>query len=194
MIPHIDSVIHRKPDLSDFWNVEAIGITDNLAGEDSDVKAMQHFTETVKLVDGRYEVSWPWKYENPELPDNREFAYGRLKSCVRRLQGHSELLKKYDMVIKEQLEKGIIEKVDGNMSDGRIHYTLHHAVLTPQKTTTKMRVVYDASAKPKEHYKSLNECLFRGPVMLQDLVGLLLRFRLHRVAITADIEKAFLQI
>ena len=98
------------------------------------------------------------------------------------------------MVIKEQLEKGIIEKVDGTMSDGRIYYIPHHAVLTPQKTTTKMRVVYDASAKPKEHYKSLNECLFRGPVMLQDLVGLLLRFRLHRVAITADIEKAFLQI
>ena len=110
MIPHIDSVIHRKPDLSDFWNVEAIGITDNLAGEDSDVKAMQHFTETVKLVDGRYEVSWPWKYENPELPDNREFAYGRLKSCVRRLQGHSELLKSMTWLSKSSWKKELSRK------------------------------------------------------------------------------------
>jgi len=52
LIPQIDSVIHRKPDLSDFWNVEAIGSTDNLAEEDSDVKAMQHFKDTVKLVYG----------------------------------------------------------------------------------------------------------------------------------------------
>ena len=40
----------------------------------------------------------------------------------------------------------------------------------------------------------MNECLYRGPVLLQDLTGILLRFRLQRVAITADIEKAFLQL
>ena len=57
-----------------------------------------------------------------------------------------------------------------------------------------MRVVYDASAKTKQENRSLNECLYRGPVMLQDLCGLLLRFRLRKVGIVADIEKAFLQI
>ena len=48
--------------------------------------------------------------------------------------------------------------------------------------------------KTKQDNKSLNECLYRGPVMLQDLTGILLRFRLNKVAIVADIEKAFLQI
>ena len=42
--------------------------------------------------------------------------------------------------------------------------------------------------------KSLNECLYPGPTMLKDLIGILLRFRLNRIAIVADIEKAFLQI
>ena len=54
--------------------------------------------------------------------------------------------------------------------------------------------MYDASAKTKKESKSLNECLYRGPVLLQDLTGILLRFRLNRIALVADIEKAFLQV
>ena len=72
-----------------------------------------------------------------------------------------------------------------------VHYLPHQAVINP---TTKLRIVYDASAKSRKGNKSLNECLYRGPVMLNDLCGLLMRFRLRTVAIVADIEKAFLQI
>ena len=63
-----------------------------------------------------------------------------------------------------------------------------------KKTTTKFRVVYDASAKTKKENKSLNECLYTGPVLLNDLCALLMRFRLNLVARVADIEKVFLQI
>ena len=48
--------------------------------------------------------------------------------------------------------------------------------------------------KPKKGCKSRNECLYFVPVILEDLCRLLLRFRIHKVALTADIEKAFLQI
>ena len=47
---------------------------------------------------------------------------------------------------------------------------------------------------PREENKSLNECLHKGPVMLQDLTGILLRFRLNRIALVSDIQKAFLQV
>ena len=76
----------------------------------------------------------------------------------------------------------------------RKHYIPHHAVETPSKATTKLRVIYDASAKSKPTNLSLNECLYRGPVMLPDLCGLLLRFRLPPIAIVGDIEKAFLSV
>ena len=36
--------------------------------------------------------------------------------------------------------------------------------------------------------------MYRGPVILEDLCGLLQRFRIYKVALTADIEKAFLQV
>ena len=74
------------------------------------------------------------------------------------------------------------------------HYIPHHPVITPSKNTTKVRVVYNASAKTRQCNKSLNECLYRGPVMLPDLSGLLLRFHLSPIGIVSDIEKAFLNV
>ena len=41
---------------------------------------------------------------------------------------------------------------------------------------------------------SLNDCLFKGPVIVPDLVGILLRFRMHEYVLLGDIEKAFLQV
>lgn len=70
----------------------------------------------------------------------------------------------------------------------------HHAVIKLDNTTTKLRVVYDASARTRKENNSLNDCLYRGPVMLNNLCGILMRFRLHPIALVADIEKAFLQI
>ena len=74
------------------------------------------------------------------------------------------------------------------------HYIPHHAIIKPENNTTKLRVVYDASAKTKKSNPSLNECLHRVPVILEGICGLLMIFRTKKVGIIADIEKAFLQI
>ena len=106
-------------------------------------------------------------------------------------------MSEYIETIQDQLEKGIIEKVDTNPQNSektpRKHYVPHHAVITSSKFTTKVRIVYDGSAKTKKDTKSLNECLLKGPVILEDLCGLLLRFRLEKVVLLADLEKAVLQ-
>ncbi|MCP9257717.1 Pao retrotransposon peptidase family protein [Dirofilaria immitis] len=80
----------------------------------------------------------------------------------------------YNEAIKEQHQSGIIEEASTEAEVGVVHYLPHHEVLTPGKTTTKLRIVYDASAHHKG-FKSLNDVLYRGPVMLPDLVGILLR-------------------
>ncbi|XP_070546913.1 uncharacterized protein [Ptychodera flava] len=189
-----DSSLNVTPNLADFWSMEAIGIRDSYEESDDD-RALEHFNETVKFENGRYHVKWPWKEEQPDLPENRELAYGRLKTLVQKLSKNPDLLEKYDAIIEEQRRREIIEQLTDTSEVGhKRHYIPHHAVINPMKTSTKVRIVYDASAKEKKGSKNLNECLYRGPVMLKDLCGLLLRFRQNKVAMVADIEKAFLQV
>ena len=74
-----------------------------------------------------------------------------------------------------------------------LHYLPHHAIVRSDKDTTKIHVVYDASAKT-DCKPSLNECLLVGPKFNQKIFDLLVRFRSHQIALTADIEKTFLMI
>ncbi len=74
------------------------------------------------------------------------------------------------------------------------HYIPHHEIVTPERTTTKIRIVFDASAKTTKGSQSLNESLHRGQIILEDLRGRLMRFRLYKVALVADVEKAFHQV
>ena len=146
MLTSIDHSLESKPNLEHFWSLESIGITDSPVAADDD-QALDNFNKTFKFVDGRYLVSWPWKELNPDLPDNYQLAVGQLKSTVQRLRKDPRLLKMYTDIIQEQLDRGIIEKVSNDTEEGPLkHYIPHHAVITPLKTTTKVRVIYDASA------------------------------------------------
>ncbi|KAK3736566.1 hypothetical protein QZH41_003141 [Actinostola sp. cb2023] len=181
------------PDIKTLWSLESIGIKDD-PQVSQDELLRQNFNDTVKLENGRYNVTWPWKEDCSLLPENYALARGRLNSLVKRLKHEPELLHKYNDVIQDQLKREIIEPVHQNQTDGPKHYIPHHPVVTPGHTTTKLRIVYDGSAKAKKEDKSLNECLHRGLILLEDLTGLLMRFQLNRIGILADIEKAFLQV
>ena len=70
----------------------------------------------------------------------------------------------------------------------------HHPVIKRGRSTTKVRVVYDGSARFSESHLSLNDCLQTGPNLIPKLFDILIRFHGDRIALTADIEKAFLMI
>ena len=76
--------------------------------------------------------------------------------------------------------------------DTGVHYLPHHGVIRRDKETTKLCIVYDASAKSSG--LSLNDCLHTGLNFYQKIFDILLRFRVYPVAFTADVEKAFLMI
>ncbi|XP_068750817.1 uncharacterized protein [Montipora capricornis] len=184
----------QKPQLDDFRKLETLGISEPVSVNDDD-QALQKFNDTVRFEDGRYQVTWPWKKESPSLPTNYQLALGRLRCLTNRLAKNPEHLTKYDAVIQDQLHKGIVEIVPDEESVNTLkHYIPHDEIVTPEKTTTKIRIVFDASAKTKKGSQSLNENLHRGPIILEDLCGLLTRFRLNRVALIADVEKAFHQV
>ena len=105
-----------------------------------------------------------------------------------------QLLGEYANIIQDQLKSGIIEIVpDPSLSaTDRTPYVPHHAVLRQDKSTTKFRIVYDASAKSTGPF--LNDCLYTGPKFGQSFIDIVLCFRLRQVALIGDIEKAFLML
>ena len=171
--------------LEAFWELESFGVPD------SDRSVYDKFQETVQFKNGRYEVALPWKDSHRILPDNNQLSLNRLDGLLRRLQQDNDILRVYDSVIKTQIQQGIVEIIEQpEQTDAeRVHYLPHYAVVRRDKDTTKLRIVYDASSKVNG--PSLNECLHAGPKFDQKILDILLRFRIHKVAVTADIEKAF---
>ena len=194
MLSSVDTPLLTKPTLDQFWDLESIGIIEPLSTPDDD-QALESFNQSVKFSNNRYMVSWPWKEKPPDLPQNYQLALGRFRSILQKLRKSPVLLEQYNEIIQEQLNRGVIEKVtDGSEVGPTKHYIPHHPVITPTKSTTKMRIVYDASARAKKDNKSLNDCLHRGPVILPNLYGLLLRFRTSPIGVVGDLEKAFLNV
>ena len=173
--------------MKSFWELEAFGIPT------ADPTLYDEFCDKIKFREGRYEVALPWKTTTSQLPNHYSLSLRRLKGLLEQLKNKKTLLVEYDSVIKTQLCQGIVEPVEDatGVDVAGVHYLPHHAV-RHDKQTTKVRVVYNASAW--SNGPSLNDCLHSGPKFDQKILDILLRFRSHRVAVTADIEKAFLMI
>lgn len=72
------------------------------------------------------------------------------------------------------------------------YYISHHPVFKDSSFTTKLRVVFDASAKSSTGI-SLNQVLMVGPIILDGIFELVLRFHRHAYVMSADIKKMFRQ-
>jgi len=101
----------------------------------------------------------------------------------------------YDKIFQTQLQTGIIEPVpQSKWNSSGVHFLPHHGVVRENKDTTKLRIVFNGSAKAKTQYHSINDCLEKGPNLTPLIFDVLLRFRTHRVGVIADIENAFQQV
>lgn len=138
-------------------------------------------------------MKFPWKDPKPTLKDNKRVAYCRLLDQFQRLS-KTALWPQYIKSIDDHLTAGFIEEVDEYVfDDPRVYYIPHQAVIKESSSTTKLRIVFDASSRARDAC-SLNDCLHQGPTLLPELVGILLRARLHRFLLIADVEKAFHQV
>ncbi|XP_055908451.1 uncharacterized protein LOC129943192 [Eupeodes corollae] len=179
--------------IREFWEMEQTPFVTQPSEEDA--ACDKYFSKTTKrLPDGRYEVGLPFKEGfYPELGPNKENAVKRFSSLERRLDKDPKLKASYSQCIMEYLSLNHMEEVnlDGPILKSPFHYFLpHHAVFKESSTTTKLRVIFDAAAKTYDG-TSLNQHLMIGPKLQIDII---LKWRLHRFIITADIEKMYRQI
>ncbi|XP_011859827.1 PREDICTED: uncharacterized protein LOC105557253 [Vollenhovia emeryi] len=149
---------------------------------------------TTRQDDGRFIVRLPIR-SHVNLGDSMPQAIRRLSFLERCLSKDPELKKSYNEFLREYLQQGHMSAVE-NQSEvlAQEHYVIpHQPVFQPESTTTKLRVVFDASSKTTSG-ASLNDTLMPGPNLQADLQRILIRFRTHEFALTADITSMFRQI
>ncbi|KAJ8964429.1 hypothetical protein NQ317_017452 [Molorchus minor] len=192
----VTSLICQEANISNLWSLDVLGIsdpTDQKSKKELEQSVWDHFLKTVSInSSGRYEVNMPWIEGHPPLPSNFIIAKTRLDKLMKKLE-EDGYYRDYNKVFGEWLDEGIIEEVPEEELDNKGHYLPHRHIIKLSSATTKLRPVFDASAKEKRH-PCLNQCLEKGINFIERIPSLLIRFRLSRIGVISDIKRAFLQI
>ena len=178
--------------LRQFWEVEQQPLSGAcLSPEEKSV--VQHFkTNHFRTTDGMFMVPLPKKPDAKPLGESRSQAVRRFHSLERTLHAKHRF-KEVDAVMKEYFDMNHAEPVpylDLNKPQNEVCYLPIHVVYKDTSSTTKIRAVFDASAKTSSGL-SLNETFLVGPTVHPPLVDVLLRFRSYRVALTTDVSKMY---
>ncbi|UYV72617.1 hypothetical protein LAZ67_10000067 [Cordylochernes scorpioides] len=152
-----------------------------------------HFKTThERETTGRYIVRLPFK-DPSLLGESKPQAINCFLRMEQILKQQPQVYQTYKDFMQEYLVLGHMNEVKGNGNDHKAFYLPHHPIIKEKSSTTKLRVVFNASSKTTTGY-SLNDILHTGPKLQKDIFPLLLRFRSHSIAISADITKMYRQI
>ncbi|XP_062141968.1 uncharacterized protein LOC133850025 [Drosophila sulfurigaster albostrigata] len=142
-----------------------------------------------------YRVTLPLrKPDGIQLGHSRSIALAQFLKNENRLSRNDSLKEQYNAVLQEYVDLGHMTPISPQAIVTTPNFYLpHHAVLKPDSTTTKVRVVFNASC-PSSYGKSLNDFLHSGPILQSDLTLKILRWRYYRYVFNADITKMYRQI
>lgn len=196
----IDFVSHITEDPEDniedlvkqYFEMDALCINPKRPKTDPEEQALRILEKTTKKIEeGRFQTGLLWRKEDVKLPNNYENSVKRLFNIEKKIDRDPVLKKKYVEQMDALIAKGYAEPAPKEKTADKTWYLPHFAVINPMKPD-KLRVVHDAAAKTKG--VALNDMLLKGPDLLQSLPGVVMRFRQHMVAVTADIKEMFMQV
>ena len=178
--------------MQSFWETE--NLTCDLPSNPDDIAAEKLFvSQYQRNASGRYILKYPFKIDNEQLGDSKQIALKRFFNLERKLSHDVNLRNEYSIFLHEYLSLGHMTHV-GDFSNTNSNYIIpHHCIHKMDSSTTKLRVVFDASCKTSNGM-ALNNILYTGPKLQADLVKLLTRLRLHKICMTSDISKMYRQI
>ena len=133
-------------------------------------------------------MKYPWKRVPSCLPNNYVQVLKKLESTERHLMKQPDHANTYNAQIKEMEEMKISRKITEQEKKDclePVHYITHHAVVHPEKKSTLIRIVFNSLASFKSH--TLNNYWYKGPDILNNLSGVVLRFLENTVVICGDI-------
>ena len=170
--------------------LDVLGVEDR--GENDQLDMYAEFKENIsRKPDGRYEVNVPWIPGSQLSEINETQSRQHFLRVERKAEQNVHLRKEYEKIIVNQMESGIIEKAPDSPTGSRVFYK---PVVREAAATTRVRMVFDACAKPHYLASSVNDCVHKGPSLQPLLWDILLRARMSPNLLIGDIAKAFLQI
>ncbi|XP_073959815.1 uncharacterized protein [Choristoneura fumiferana] len=183
--------------LKKFWEVESELYTKQTIWSKEEEKCEEIYQNTTtRDADGRYVVQLPLKKTIEETVkscgNTKQQAVLRLKQLERKFERNEHLKAEYKKVIHEYLHLGHMKKAEREDVNTAV-YLAHRAVIREDKDTTKLRVVFDASAKGSNG-TSLNSSMMVGPTIQPDLRSLIIRWRSHKFCVVGDIVKMYRQV
>ncbi|XP_075150652.1 uncharacterized protein LOC142224750 [Haematobia irritans] len=189
--------ISLDKEISRFWEVE--DLPKKKFASLSDTYCEELYSRTTRRNnEGRYIVSLPFKESFPRdinIDRSRKIAIAQYFRNEARLTRTLSFKNEYDSVLEEYITLGHMTSVTPNTDsdNSKSYYLPHHAVIRPESVTTKVRVVFNASA-PTSNGVSLNDILHTGPILQNELIILILNWRLFRFVFNGDITKMYRQI
>nr|XP_058942387.1 uncharacterized protein LOC131770692 [Pocillopora verrucosa] len=199
LTPDIVTALHEDLNvtLKRFWDLETLGIVPQSQEENEltplEKIAQKKVEQSLSYNGDRYEVSVPWKQDRPNLPNNRQMAERRLQLFEKKLQKDTQLANAYQGVIDDYLEKEYIRVVPTSEPRPESEWFLpHFPVVRPDRETTKVRIVFDASAQLNE--KSPNTEALPGPKLQSNIFDILVRFRKELEVLVSDVSQMYHQL
>lgn len=195
---HIISQVEEDNNLlKKFWEVESELYTKQRMWSKEEERCEEIYQKTTtRDADGRYVVQLPLKKTIEETVkscgDTKQQAVLRLKQLERKFERNENLKIEYKKVIQEYIQLGHMKKAEMEDTNPAV-YLAHRAVIREDKDTTKLRVVFDASAKGSNG-SSLNSSMMVGPTIQPDLRSLIIRWRSHKFCVVGDIVKMYRQV
>ena len=169
--------------LKRFWEIKSYGteLTDRVVCTEEERLALEKVSSSVCYNGERYSVAVPWKGQRPQPPNNRHMAESHLLSKEKNLKKKAIVEREF----KKTIEKGYLHKVPENEAPHpEVSYLPHFPIVKISKSTTKVKIVFECSAKCKG--TSLNDDI-HGPNLQRELLDVLIRFRCNPVALLCDI-------
>lgn len=177
-----------------FWELEELPSDRNSGGyrSESERQCEDHFVKTTtRVANGRFCVRIPFKQTPDVLGESYSQAKRRFLALEKRLHGNPTYKQLYHDFIHEYIQLGHMSRITAYSN---LHYFMpHHGVFREHSTTTRLRVVFDASAATSNGI-SLNDLQLLGEPLQGDLISILLRFRENKYVACADIEKMYRQV
>ncbi|GFX41203.1 uncharacterized protein TNCV_2219011 [Trichonephila clavipes] len=175
--------------LEKFWKLEEV--KEPIVKNKERLICEEHYANThFRTKEGKYVVSMPLKKEPSCLGNSKDIALKRLGSLWNRLARDKNYLNLYREFLRDYERLGRMKEVTNETEPEVAYYATHHGIYRPEKSTTKLRVVFNCSSLT-DNGISLNDIQYNGGVIQEDLYAQILRFRTYTYAFTADIKMMY---